>query len=97
MADEGDPADPSWWVYVLRSHNRRRTYVGIALDPERRLEQHNAERPGGARSTRAGRPWKIGRVYGPFRNRSRASKIEVVVKRLRGSKRLQWTGYDEEE
>lgn len=84
------PADELWWVYVLRSSKRKRSYVGITVDLPRRLEQHNGERPGGARSTRSGRPWKIAKVYGPYVDRSRASQVEYVVKRLRGERRLHW-------
>lgn len=78
-----------WFVYVLVSTTNIRTYVGISTDPPRRLKQHNGRLPGGAKSTRAGRPWKIGTTYGPF-DRSEASKVEYQVKKLRGQKRLQW-------
>ena len=43
-----------WTVYLLAA--AKRTYVGITTDLRRRLDQHNGERRGGARSTRAGRP-----------------------------------------
>jgi len=75
---------------VLRSRSRGTTYVGIALDPQRRLEQHNGLRPGGARTTRGGRPWRIGVVYGPFETRGEAQRIEHAVKRRRGLERLRW-------
>jgi len=80
-----------WYVYVLVSTRRTRTYVGISTDCDRRLRQHNGALPGGAKSTRAGRPWGIGIVYGPFDNRSEASKIEYRVKKLRGRNRLNWS------
>ena len=79
-----------WVVYVLVSARARRTYVGVTNELERRLAQHNGVRPGGARSTRAGRPWTVGVVYGPFVTRGEAQQIEFVVKRLRGKRRLQW-------
>lgn len=84
-----DP-DGRWLVYVLRSTVRSRTYVGITIDLERRLAQHNGEQPGGASSTRAGRPWVVGATYGPYRTRSDASKVERAVKSLRGARRLSW-------
>lgn len=84
------PAAP-WFVYVLLSADGRRTYVGIALAVERRLAQHNGEAPGGARSTRAGRPWRVGVVYGPFAGRGAALRAERAVKRLRGKRRLAWS------
>ena len=81
-----------WHVYVLWSDALGRTYVGITTEPERRLAQHNGERPGGARATRSGRPWRIGVLYGPFQDRSAASRAERAVKALRGPRRLAWTG-----
>lgn len=78
-----------WWVYVLRSKSASRTYVGITIDQERRLAQHNGELPGGARSTRAGRPWTIATSYGPFAARGDALRAEYRVKRERGDERLE--------
>jgi predicted GIY-YIG superfamily endonuclease len=87
--DPAATAEPqAWFVYVLRSSRARRTYVGISTDPSRRLEQHNGDRPGGAKSTRAHRPWQIGIVYGPFEGRSAASQCEAAVKRRRADARL---------
>lgn len=77
----------TWWVYLLASETRNRTYIGITLDLERRLAQHNGEQPGGARSTHAGRPWRIARVLGPFPSRSVASQVERSWKRCRGPAR----------
>ena len=78
-----------WFVYVLRSKAKRRTYVGVALDPQRRLLQHNGELAGGAKSTRAGRPWELGALYGPYTCRGDAQRAERLVKSLRGSKRFE--------
>jgi len=80
----------SWTVYVLHSRKAGRTYVGIALDPAARLAQHNGREPGGARSTRAGRPWRVRKTYGPFGTRGEAQRVEYAVKRLRGLARLRW-------
>ena len=85
-------ADAAWVVYVLRSRVRVRTYVGIALDAKLRLKQHNGALPGGAKSTRAGRPWRIARVLGPFPSRGEAQRVEAAVKRLRGPARLRYSG-----
>ncbi|MGH0033485.1 MAG: GIY-YIG nuclease family protein [Myxococcota bacterium] len=82
-------AQPSaWWVYVLVSTSAGRTYVGVTTDPERRLAEHNGERAGGARSTRAGRPWRLGRVHGPFDGRGEAQALEHRLRRRRGADRL---------
>ena len=80
-------ADGSWYVYVLVSA-RGRTYVGVALDVERRLRQHNGLLVGGARATRAGRPWRIGQVVGPVPTRGRAQSLEHALKQRRGRERL---------
>ena len=78
-----------WWVYVLLSHDAARTYVGIATDVDRRLRQHNGELVGGARSTRAGRPWSVAARHGPYADRGAASRREAELKRLRGRARLE--------
>ena len=81
----------SWFVYVLVSRATARTYVGIALDLERRLAQHNGEVRGGARSTRAGRPWVLGASFGPYGSRGEAQSVEARLKRERGASRLAWS------
>jgi len=80
----------NWSVYVLVSERATLTYVGISNDVDRRLQQHNGNKPGGARSTRAGRPWRVGIIYGPYGDRGEASRVEYRVKQLRGKQRLQW-------
>ena len=80
----------SWLVYVLVSESSARTYVGITTDLEHRLEQHNGERPGGARTTTRGRPWCVGTTYGPLETRAEAQRVEHEVKRRRGHERLSW-------
>jgi len=79
----------SWTVYVLVSPSTQRTYVGITTELTRRLGQHNGEHPGGARSTRQGRPWEVGRTLGPYETRSEALKVEYRLKQRRGKERLQ--------
>ncbi|MFT4537925.1 MAG: putative GIY-YIG superfamily endonuclease [Planctomycetota bacterium] len=88
-------SDSVWHVYVLTSDSLGVTYVGITTDPQRRLQQHNGSIPGGAKSTRRGRPWTIGIVHGPFESRSEAQRIEYALKRRRGAQRLSWTPQDE--
>jgi len=80
----------TWSVYVLRSRAAARTYVGIALDVKGRLAQHNGKVPGGAKSTRAWRPWRVAKVFGPFPTRGLAQKTEAAIKRLRGLARLRY-------
>ena len=80
--------DPAWFVYVLVAAAGDRTYVGVTTEIERRQAEHNGERPGGARTTTAGRPWRLGAAFGPFPDRSEAQRVEAEVKRLRGAARL---------
>jgi putative endonuclease len=82
----------AWTAYVLCSETREVTYVGITVDLERRLAQHNGEQKGGARATRAGRPWRVGADYGPYEDRSEAQRAEYQLKQLRGAARLIWDG-----
>jgi putative endonuclease len=80
-----------WLVYVLLAKDRRRTYVGVTVDLDRRLRQHDGDEPGGAKSTRAGRPWKVAKTYGPYANRSLAQSMEHRVKQASGQARLHVT------
>ena len=78
-------------VYVLADATQGATYVGVTVDVDRRLAEHNGQRRGGARRTQAGRPWSLVKVYGPFEDRSRALQVEAQVKKLRGKERLHWS------
>lgn len=78
----------SWFVYVLASEAIDATYVGISIDVDRRLRQHNGEQPGGARSTRRGRPWRVAAVCGPMESRGHALQLEHRIKAKAGLARL---------
>jgi len=80
----------TWFAYVLVSTKKPRTYVGVTTDVGRRARQHNGEIVGGARSTRAGRPWKIGLVRGPYDTRGAAQRAEYAIRQRRGLDRLAW-------
>lgn len=84
------PRPVVWKVYVLSSRSAERTYVGVTNDLRARVRQHNGFEPGGARSTRAGRPWRLRKTYGPFATRGEAQSVEYAVKKLRGAARLRW-------
>lgn len=79
---------PSWTVYVLVSVWDERTYVGVTNDLRRRLDQHNGLLPGGAKATRATRPWRLGCTHGPFEDKGEALRIEFRLKKFRGMARL---------
>ena len=79
---------PEWFVYVLVSLPLERTYVGVTNDLRRRLDQHNGRVPGGAKSTRQGRPWRVGCTHGPFETKGEALRVELRLKKYRGLARL---------
>jgi len=79
----------AWFAYVLVSQQSRRTYVGATTDVSRRARQHNGELRGGARATRAHRPWQVARVFGPFAGRGDAVRAELAIKKVRGLRRLE--------
>lgn len=79
-----EAAPRPWRVYLLASADGRSSYVGIALDPAERLLQHNGERPGGARRTRAGRPWSLVEISPPLADRGAAVRAEQILKKSRG-------------
>lgn len=66
--------------------------MGISDRVPHRLAAHNGARPGGARATRPGRPWALVAAYGPFVDRSAASRAERQLKAQRGAARLRWAG-----
>jgi predicted GIY-YIG superfamily endonuclease len=73
----------NYYVYVLTPRESRwrhkKTYVGSTNDRARRVRQHNGELVGGAKRTRAYRPWiYLGWVSG-FRNRTEALKFEWAL------------------
>jgi putative endonuclease len=77
-----------WVLYLLLSNDGKRTYVGVTTDLERRLEQHNGNRPGGAKTTRGGRPWTLLRSRGGYVDRSAVQSAEAALKQLNGDKRV---------
>ncbi len=45
-----------YWVYALKSKKDNRLYIGLSLDVDRRLKEHNA---GYCRSTKSRRPFVL--------------------------------------
>ena len=82
-----------WHVYILLSDDKKRTYVGATCDLSRRLDQHNGKIAGGAKSTRAGRPWKLYKHFGPLDDRGAAQSLEAEIKALTFRQRLDFQVY----
>lgn len=73
-----------YFVYILRSEQFDRRYVGITDNLNRRLQEHNS---GKMKSTKAYKPWKI--VYHEETlNRIEARKREKYLKSAAGRKFL---------
>ena len=48
-----------WVLYMIRTADRRRSYVGVTVNLQRRLRQHNGIIKGGAKATRGRGPWLL--------------------------------------
>ncbi|KMT18761.1 hypothetical protein BVRB_2g028820 isoform A [Beta vulgaris subsp. vulgaris] len=73
----------SWCVYLIASTNPPfKTYVGVTTNFSRRLKQHNGELKGGAKASRAGRPWICACLVQGFRNQSEACEFESKWKNI---------------
>ncbi|KAF5738396.1 Structure-specific endonuclease subunit [Tripterygium wilfordii] len=70
----------SWCVYLIVSTGVPiKTYVGVTVDFCRRLKQHNGELKGGAKASRAGRPWNCACLIQGFRDRSQGISLILYV------------------
>lgn len=65
-----------YWVYVLKSKNFPRHYIGISRNPESRLTQHNS---GAVKSTKFYKPW-VAIYTEKCKNRAAARAREVHLK-----------------
>lgn len=67
-------------VYILKCSDDT-LYTGITTNLERRMQEHNGIKPGGAKYTQARQPVKV--VFSKtFPNRSEATKEELRIKKL---------------
>ena len=73
-----------YFVYVLRSDQTNRNYVGFSADPTQRLGQHNE---GLTKSTKGRGPWTL--VYQErFQTRAEAMRRERYLKSGQGREEL---------
>uniref|UniRef100_A0A1S3CFH5 GIY-YIG domain-containing protein n=1 Tax=Cucumis melo TaxID=3656 RepID=A0A1S3CFH5_CUCME len=78
-----EPKPKQWCVYLIISSNSPiKTYVGVTLDFDRRLKQHNGEIKGGAKATQAGRPWICACTIHGFKDQSQACEFESKWKKV---------------
>ena len=69
-----------FYVYVLKSIDFERNYVGFSRDVVSRLKEHNS---GKTSSTRPYKPWKI-LFFGKFSTKAEALKREKFLKSGQG-------------
>ena len=84
-------ASPAWggqewrrrrmnYVYILRSQNDNKRYIGLTNNLKRRLEEHNSGR---VKATRNRRPFVL-EYYEEINDRSDAAKREKFLKTGKG-------------
>ena len=87
MATENqDTVASSWFVYVLYCADGT-LYTGITTDTRRRVQEHNAGAPQGARYTRSRRPVTLAYVESAA-SRSAAARREWAIKKLDHPRKL---------
>ena len=65
-----------YYVYAIKSEKDGRIYIGLSMNPERRLLEHNSS---DTKSTRAFKPWRL--IYKEFAgNRLSARALEKKLK-----------------
>jgi len=73
-----------YWIYILKSIDHDKTYVGFTNDPERRIVEHNS---GKSTYTNKFKPWKL--VYKEAAaDRLKARKRERYFKSSAGRKKI---------
>ena len=75
-----------WYVYLIREVMDGTIYVGITTNLTRRLHEHNTSK--GAKFTR-GRSWDY-LAYVTRPNRSEATKLEIRLKRMSATEKLEF-------
>ena len=71
-----------YYLYILRSENRNRYYIGISENLEKRLKKHNT---GSVRSTKAYKPWQL--IYKEeYSTKSDARHRELRLKNVSAAK-----------
>ncbi len=70
------------WVYILKSINFDRYYIGSSSNPEKRLYEHNS---GKTKSIKAFCPWVL--VFKQqFNSRAEAVRVENKLKKYKSKK-----------
>jgi putative endonuclease len=83
--------EETWRVYILECADGT-LYTGVAIDLERRLRQHNGERPGGPKYTRGRRPVRV-LWSASAADRSEAQQREAAIKKLSRADKFKLLSY----
>jgi len=75
--------DGPWFVYILISKSKNRTYVGATKNPILRIKRHNGHINGGAKATRTGRPWEYAVLIKDLPNSHYGLCLEWAIKHCR--------------
>ncbi|AYV76304.1 MAG: GIY-YIG nuclease [Terrestrivirus sp.] len=81
----------SYYCYILRSVNPlypNNTYVGMTVNPTRRLRQHNGELVGGAKATKTRQPYEMYCIISGFPTLHDALSYEWHIKHPSGKKKV---------
>lgn len=78
--------DGIWWLYIIETSHGQ-LYTGITTDVERRLKEHTAGAPRGARALRGKAPLTL-RYRCLVGERGEALRAEYAVKRLTRARKL---------
>jgi len=74
--EEVEAVDKKYFVYIIRSESRSKTYTGFTTDLDRRIQQHN-DNLGGYTKSRG--PWRLV-WYCVFSERDLAENFERYLK-----------------
>ena len=69
--------DVTYFLYILKSENSDRHYIGTTDDIAKRKQKHNS---GSVRSTKAYRPWNVVHIE-EFHDKTNARKREIFLKK----------------
>ncbi len=69
-----------WYVYLMHCADDT-LYCGITTNVQRRLQEHNGLKKGGAKYTKVRRPVQLA-AFAPVATRSEAAKLEASIKKL---------------
>ncbi len=75
------------FVYIIKSINNSKFYIGETYDIEQRLNYHNSIELNN-NSTRTGIPWRIYHII-ECKNRTVARKIETHIKEMKSRKYIE--------